>query len=135
MHKSPPSNGKSSLLVRYMAEGKAVGKRPILIDFQSFSEGELADFPTLLSGLAQIMSRRFKVLSQANLSFSNQRDFTNFLEDRLLAGIAEPVVFGFDEADRLLGRPYQSDFFSMLRLWHNERARPASPWEKSISLW
>lgn len=70
------------------------------------------------------------MLSQANLSFSNQRDFTNFLEDRLLAGIAEPVVFGFDEADRLLGRPYQSDFFSMLRLWHNERARPASPWEK-----
>ena len=67
--KAPRQMGKSSLLVRYMAEGKAVGKRPILIDFQSFSEGELADFPTLLSGLAQIMSRRFQsvVSSQSKL--------------------------------------------------------------------
>jgi hypothetical protein len=34
-----------------------------------------------------------------------------------------------DEVDRLLGRPYQSEFFSMLRHWHNERAQPSSPWE------
>jgi hypothetical protein len=34
-----------------------------------------------------------------------------------------------DEVDRLLGRPYQMDFFSMLRHWHNERAQPLSAWE------
>ena len=40
-----------------------------------------------------------------------------------------PLTLAFDEVDRVLGRSYQSDFFSMLRLWHNRRAEPLSAWE------
>lgn len=29
----------------------------------------------------------------------------------------------------MLGRPYQGDFFAMLRMWHNHRAQPLSVWE------
>jgi hypothetical protein len=121
--------GKSSLLVRYMAKGKALGKRLIWIDFQTFSESELSDFPTLLYSLAQILARQSGAEFHGDLSFKSQGDITYFIEDKLLAQIDAPVVIGLDEVDRLLGRPYQSDFFSMLRLWHNARALPTSPWE------
>jgi hypothetical protein len=126
---APRQMGKSSLLVRYLAQGKKAGKRLIWVDFQSFSKGELSDFSTLLHSLAQILLRQFGLEPQPGLIFASQRDFTYFMEDKLLANSASPVMIGFDEVDRLLGRPYQSDFFSMLRLWHNGRALPNSRWE------
>ena len=53
----------------------------------------------------------------------------NFIEDAILAHVPEPTTFAFDEVDRILGRPYQCDFFAMLRMWHNNRAQPLSVWE------
>jgi hypothetical protein len=43
--------------------------------------------------------------------------------------VPEPTTFAFDEVDRILGRPFQRDFFAMLRMWHNNRAQPLSVWE------
>ena len=121
--------GKSSLLIRYLAECKRAGKQFAFIDFQSFSEAELGEFPALLRRIAQILLRAFKLGSQGELNFPNQLDFTYFVEDKILSTVGAPIVIAMDEADRLLGRPYQADFFSMLRHWHNERAQPASIWE------
>ena len=33
------------------------------------------------------------------------------------------VIMTIDEVDRVFGRPYQDDFFALLRAWHNRRAR------------
>ena len=46
---------------------------------------------------------------------------TDLVETRILDRVDEPVLFAFDEVDRLLGRPWQTDFFAMLREWHNRR--------------
>ena len=43
------------------------------------------------------------------------------VETRVLDRVNGPVLFAFDEVDRVLGRPWQKDFFAMLRLWHNKR--------------
>jgi hypothetical protein len=51
------------------------------------------------------------------------RDLTTYIEQEILPKVAEPLVFGFDEVDRILGRSYQSDFFYMLRTWHQNRGR------------
>jgi hypothetical protein len=121
--------GKSSLLIRYLAACKQADKQFAFIDFQSFSEAELADLPALLRRIAQILLRAFKLNVGSGLDFPNQLDFTYFVEDRILGAIGTPVAFAMDEVDRLIGRPYQADFFSMLRHWHNERAQPMSVWE------
>jgi hypothetical protein len=121
--------GKSSLLIRYLAACKAADKQFCFIDFQSFSEADLSSFSALARRIAQILLRAFKLPSEADLSFSSQLDFTYFVEDKVLHAVGAPVVLAMDEVDRLLGRPYQSEFFSMLRHWHNERAQISSPWE------
>lgn len=53
------------------------------------------------------------------------------LEYTLLPAVPSQVVVAFDEADKLLGRHYQTDFFSMLRYWHERRTdTPPTAWER-----
>lgn len=124
--------GKSSLLIRYLAACKAcepLNKQFAYVDFQSFSDTELEDYPVLLRGLGQILLRAFRLDDIPDLAFATQLEFTNFVEDRVLKPVGGPVTFAMDEVDRILGRPYQGDFFSLLRHWHNQRGTPFSPWE------
>ena len=40
-----------------------------------------------------------------------------------------PLVWFMDEADKLFGAPFASDFFGLVRSWHNSRAtEPDGPW-------
>jgi hypothetical protein len=121
--------GKSSLLIRYLAACKAADKQFAFIDFQSFSEADLSAFPALARRFAQILLRAFRLTPETDLTFASQLDFTYFVEDKILGAVGAPITIAMDEVDRLLGRPYQSEFFSMLRHWHNERAQISSPWE------
>ena len=49
---------------------------------------------------------------------------TSLIESRVFPELDQPLLLAFDEADRLLGRPWQTDFFGMLRVWHNGRWQP-----------
>ena len=73
---------------------------------------------------------RFRLNASSSPEIETQAELTNFIEDAIFPQVAPPLTLAFDEVDRVLGRPYQSDFFSMLRLWHNRRAEPLSPWEQ-----
>jgi AAA-like domain/TIR domain len=129
MIKAPRQFGKSSLLVRYLAKCRDAGKPFALVDFQSFTDAQLDDYPTLLSQLAKLLIRglRFK---QAELpEIRTQADLMMFIEDQIIPQVHGHLTLAFDEVDRVLGRHYQGDFFTMLRLWHNRRAEPLSAWE------
>jgi hypothetical protein len=128
--RAPRQFGKSSLLVRYLAKCAAVGKRFALIDFQSFTDEELDDYAALLTRLVEQILRALRLNAPNAPEIETQAELTNFIEDAVFPQVAPPLTLAFDEVDRVLGRRYQSDFFSMLRLWHNRRAEPASPWEQ-----
>lgn len=121
--------GKSSLLVRYLQACRTAGKRLAFVDFQGFGGDDLADLPTLLNRLASALLRGLRLPAQEIPKLSSPLDFTSFVEDGILSQTNGPIVFAFDEADRILGRQYQRDFFAMLRMWHNHRAQPFSRWE------
>ena len=79
--------------------------------------------------MAAHLLRRLRLKGPDTTEIKTQQDFLFFIEDEILAKADGPVTFAFDEVDRLLGRSYQRDFFSMLRTWHSNRALPQSPWE------
>jgi hypothetical protein len=54
---------------------------------------------------------------------------SDFLESVVLPNVDGPLVIALDEVDRLFGQDYKSDFFSMLRLWHNNRTPLTPEWE------
>jgi hypothetical protein len=128
--KAPRKFGKSSLLVRYLAKCKDAGKRFALVDFQNFTDAELDEYSSLLTQLAKLILRGVKLGPVEVPEIPTQSELTMFLEDQVISHIDGPLTLAFDEVDRVLGRAYQSDFFSMLRLWHNRRAEPLSPWDK-----
>ena len=121
--------GKSSLLIRYLGKCHDAGKRVAFLDFQTFTDAETSDYPTLLRQLARLLLRRLELQATQVPEFSTPADFTAFVEDEVIRKVKAPLTLAFDEVDRVLGRSYQSDFFSMLRLWHNRRAEPLSVWE------
>ena len=127
--KAPRQFGKSSLLIRYLAKCLDAGKRYALVDFQNFTDGQLDDYATLLTQLTKLVVRRLRLEPAEMPEIRTQAELTNFIEDKVIPQVDAPLTLAFDEVDRVLGRPYQSDFFSMLRLWHNRRAEPLSPWE------
>lgn len=128
--RAPRQFGKSSLLIRYLAKCAEAGKRFALIDFQTFTDEELDDYGALLTRLAEQILRTFRLDQSGLPRIETQAGFINFIEDEIFPQVTPPLTLAFDEVDRVLGRPYQSDFFSMLRLWHNRRAEPLSPWEQ-----
>jgi hypothetical protein len=128
--KAPRQMGKSSLLSRYFAACRKQGKVASYIDFQRFDDQSLRDYLTFLAEFAdQLLYTLGLDDGEPVPTFPRQQRFIRFVRDRILARIGGPVVFAFDEVDRVLGRPWQGDFFAMLRSWHNDRAVD-SEWRK-----
>ncbi len=125
--KAPRQMGKSSLLLRYLAACQQASKHTALFDFSLLSQAELDDYGNLLSDLGAFLLEAVGGGGTAP-RLIRQRELTTFVE-RLLDSI-EPanVTLAFDEVDRVMGSAYQSDFFALLRHWHNKRAEYRSPW-------
>jgi len=122
--KAPKQMGKSSLLIRYLARCRQATppKTIAYVDLSLLSQDELSTYPVFLSQFAAILLQAFELDPPDALSIPNQLKMTWFVEDQILKRIAGPLVVALDAVDRVLGRSYQADFFTMLRLWHNNRA-------------
>lgn len=128
---APRQMGKSSLLKRYLTECQRNGKQTAQLYLSDFQDDELAAYPAFLTLLARELRRELALPPDPALNLRNQRELTNYIEDVLLAAVPHPVVFAFDEVDHVLGRSWQSDFASTLRLWHERRADPSpNPWAR-----
>jgi len=120
--------GKSSLLVRFIAACRQAGKRTAFVDFQGMSDMHLADYAGFLRRVACALLHRLDLPADPLPPIESGLDVTDLVETQILDRVEGPVVFAFDEVDRLLGRPWQRDFFGMLRSWHNRRWEDA--WSK-----
>lgn len=121
--KGPRQIGKSSLLMRLLAKAEQVGKRVVYLDFQELDQSVLQD--------ADRFYQHFCTQITAGLNLSNDpldlalgRNFScgRYIESKVLRLLNSPVVLAIDKVERVFGTEFQSDFFSMLRSWHNRRA-------------
>ena len=132
--RAPRQTGKSSLLIRGAHHARQQGATLINLDLQRLSRDDLATLDTFLHNMAQFMSRRLRLpahlISEAWQSELGPSDkLTFFLEDYVLNRDEPAIVLAIDEADRLLETSYHTDFFALLRAWHNQAAYDPL-WEK-----
>jgi hypothetical protein len=121
--------GKSSLMVRTLAQLQEVGWKGIILDFSA--KDTQSDQPSFwYNGIINQLNNHFKLLDRGDFrAWLKDRDFISpverlgeFIETVLLPGIIEPIIIFVDEIDSTLGLPFTDDFFALIRACYNRRA-------------
>jgi DNA-binding winged helix-turn-helix (wHTH) protein len=131
--KGARQTGKTSLLARVLARLRRDGELAVITDVQKLAVERYADIDSFLCALACQLVESLKLDIDAEAEWESRRsassNFERFLRGALNAQ-DKRIVWCIDEVDRLFTRPYATEFFSLLRAWHNERALdPDSPWQ------
>jgi hypothetical protein len=120
-------SGKSSALARICQHARENAQKTLFVDFQGVDKSKLQDLNSLLRYLADLISLKLKTPEgpdgywKSALGPADQ--FSGFFETEVLQHMKAPFVFALDEVDRIFGYPgYASEFFGLLRSWHNKRA-------------
>ncbi|MDZ8184085.1 MAG: AAA-like domain-containing protein [Nostoc sp. ChiSLP02] len=124
--KGPRQMGKSSLLIRTIKTAVNAGKRVALLDFQLFDKAALTNadlfFRQFCSWLTDELEMTDKVAEYWNMPLGNSQRCTRYVGRYLLKEFGNPLVLAMDEVERVFDTEFRSDFFGMLRSWHNSRA-------------
>jgi hypothetical protein len=127
--KGPRQMGKSSLLIRTMAAAVEAGKRVAFLDFQLFDKTALTDgdrfFRQFCAWLTDELELADRVEEFWSLPLGNSQRCTRYMQRYLLKELGSPLVLAMDEVESVFDTEFRSDFFSMLRSWHNNRASNA----------
>jgi AAA domain-containing protein len=117
--------GKTSLLARMAHQAPRHDKRVAWIDFQLFDKPALYDAGLFYRQLCGRISDMLGIESQVEAfwkedvgdAFSCERYIEHYVLPR-----SGPLMLIMDEVERVLEAPFCSDFFGMLRSWHDQRA-------------
>ncbi|MCB9457020.1 MAG: AAA-like domain-containing protein [Anaerolineaceae bacterium] len=129
--KAPRQVGKSSMLVHSIRYSEEIGKKVAILDFQSLdtlSDPELF-YQEFCAAISERLGLENQVAEVWKRTRSNTRACTVYMEQYVLSKLNMPLVLGIDETDRMFDCPFRSDFFGMLRSWHNSRGS-GNEWRK-----
>jgi hypothetical protein len=126
--KGPRQMGKSSLLNRVMVAGCGRGMRSAFIDFQMIEGTAIENPDTFYRQFCSILAWEFDLEDRTEDVWSaplgSVQKTTNYVLRHILKAIPETsILLAMDEVERMFASPFRSDFFSMLRSWHNRRAQ------------
>ncbi|MEP7133677.1 MAG: AAA-like domain-containing protein [Chloroflexota bacterium] len=126
--KGPRQMGKSSLLNRLMYDGAEHGMKAAFIDFQMIENAAIESADIFYRQFCSLLSMEFEVEDRTEEFWKNPlgqvQKTTNYVTKHLLKELqGTPLLLAMDEVERMFTSPFRSDFFSMLRSWHNNRAR------------
>ena len=118
--------GKSSLLIRTMNSAVKAGKHFAYLDFQLFDQASLNDadlfFRRFCFWLTDVLEMEDQVEKYWNSALGNNQCCTRYISRYILKELGKPLMLAMDEVDRAFDSYFRSDFFGMLRSWHNSRA-------------
>jgi AAA-like domain/TIR domain len=131
--KGPRQMGKSSLLIRTIEAAAKAGKRAVLLDFQLIDRAALTNadlfFRQFCAWLTDELGLESKVAEYWNTPLGNSQRCTRYMSRYILKELDHPLVLAMDEVERIFETDFRSDFFGMLRNWHNSRLG-ASVWNR-----
>jgi hypothetical protein len=126
--KGPRQMGKSSLLMRTMDAALNAGKQVGFIDFQLFDRNILKNADRFYQNFCGTIADQLGLPNSAEefwqRSGGNVQRCTRYMQLHILKPLGEPLLLAMDEVDRMFDADFGTDFFSMLRSWHNNRALP-----------
>lgn len=124
--KGPRQMGKSSLLIRVVTAARAAGKAVAFLDFQLFDKQALSSadrfFPQFCAWLSDELELPDRVGEYWSAPLGNSQRCTRYIGRYLLKELGRPLVLAMDEVESIFETDFRSDFFGMLRSWHNNRA-------------
>ena len=132
-HHGPAQMGKSSLLLRYLWACDQAGKAIAYVDFDTLESQELDDYRTLLTIVLKSTLSALGLPHDDVGMVPSQSEMTPRFEDRVVKVVTRPLVLAFDQVDHIAERPYSTDFYAMLRSWHNRR-NFQFPWWRTVDL-
>jgi hypothetical protein len=124
--KGPRQMGKSSLLNRIMIECKRREIRFAFLDFQLVEQSTLVNPDIFYRHFCSLLSFEFGIDDRSDSYWGrplgNTQNTTNYVRDHLMKEMKDvPVLIAMDEVELMFSTPFRSDFFGMLRSWHNYR--------------
>ncbi|HEY0323038.1 MAG TPA: AAA-like domain-containing protein [Pyrinomonadaceae bacterium] len=124
--KGPRQMGKSSLLIRTIAAAAEAGKHIVFLDFQLIDRKALANadlfFRQFCAWLTDELEMENRIGEYWDMPLGNSQRTTRYVGRYLLNELKGPLVLAMDEVESIFETDFRSDFFSMLRSWHNSRA-------------
>jgi len=133
--KGPRQVGKTSLLARGLHTARQRGARVAVIDFQALGGEALHSAERLYRALAECLADQLGLESLPAEHWSASRagaaNLERYLRRVVFTTTPPPLVLALDEVDRLFSLPFGSEFFGLLRSWHNRRSLdPDGPWHR-----
>jgi GGDEF domain-containing protein len=132
--KAPKKMGKSSLLVRILAQATNLGYRTVNIDFQQADTAIFVNIDKFLRWFCAIVCRELSLEPKLNdywdEDIGSKVSCSIYFADYLLPSQENPLVLVLNEVDVVLEYPdIARDFLPLLRSWY-EQARYAGIWQK-----
>lgn len=120
--------GKSSLLLRMIEQAKQQGKQVVNLNLQfDFDQAEFDNATGFYKSFFRKITRSLSLLDRTkdeNLwapEDGNNSNGNDYMADYILKETTPPILIAIDEANRLFSTDFATDFFSMLRGWHDKR--------------
>jgi hypothetical protein len=137
--KGPRQMGKSSLLNRLLVEAQSMGVRTAFVDFQMVETSAIENPEVFYKQFCSLLSWEFEIEDRTEEYWKNPlgqvQKTTNYIQKYLLKETGDArILMAMDEVERMFASPFRSDFFSMLRSWHNNRARGGDWTRLNLSL-
>ena len=131
--KGPAKMGKTSLLYRVRNAAEEAGKRTVCLNFREFGSQTLQDtnafFRQFCHRLSEELGLDDQVAAIWNPASTNPANCRRYITRTILQKMDRPVVLALENVDTIFGSPFRSDFFGMLRSWHDDsQYRPI--WQK-----
>ncbi len=123
--KGPGQVGKSSMLNRVMPTATAAGKKVVRLDFQLFDESTRANGKLFFRHFCEQLTHKLKIVDriQGYWQWSNKsQNCTDYMSDYVLQTVAQSLILMMDKVEVIFDTDFCTDFFGMVRNWHNSRA-------------
>jgi hypothetical protein len=122
-------SGGSSLGQHLQETASSLGKRTVELNFtRHFSKEDFADSEKFHARFCRVITSELELEDKVEECWQRYRNLslgdrcTYYLHDLLEKLDGQPLLLAMDEVDRLASTNFKSDFFAMLRNWHNDRA-------------
>ena len=133
--KGPKLMGKTSLMIRILAQGQSLNYRKVYLDLSSVERGIVRNLDKFLRWFCLMVGRQLELENRLNDYWDTEilgsnDNCTVYFEEYLLPSIDCPLVLGLDDVDRVFPYPdVVEDFLGMLRSWH-EKGKISPRWKQ-----